>query len=757
MSTGTRRTLPSWLQSQYLLGAGVVVAGVAVLAAWAFVAFERRELQAQALARSELFARVLEDQANRALSGVELALGAAAEAVRQQPTGGDKAALSPQLQQSMQGQPFLRSISLVDADGRVLASSNLGNVGKLINRQQLLPAQAAAGLGPLLPARDLAEMAEMADKAKMAELATSAKPATTSGAVASLLPLVQPLNMAVRDPWLVAAINPDYFANQYQLLLGDTPLRAALLSYGGQVLATSEGFRLAAGTQVHKHPTFTQYLPKREQGQFLGQGLGHDTAFTAFRTARRHPLVVLVETPEASVEAEVHDITLNVAAATATLLLLVGGISVLAWRSLRGHELMSGDLQAARGSMAAQHAFTDRLFQVSPIPMVVKDTNGHFLRINKAWTDLTGLAPDKVIGATLGQLYPAQMAAPHEVQEQMAINSGQPTTYEEQMLDNDGLPRDVMIRVMPFTDAAGQVAGVIACLMDVTEFRETAQHTLVAKEAAERANRAKSEFLANISHELRTPLQSILGFSELGALRCRADAKLQSMFVDIHGGGERMLALVNNLLDLTRLESTVGEVHLATLNITPALLAVVRELEPLALARKLRLVTPITAALTSTALTHVAGGAAQGDAETDARALPLWADADEGRLKQVLRNVLANAIRFAPEGSEITLDWRQGAAQMLQITVRDHGPGIPADELESVFEAFVQSSRTKDGSGGTGLGLAICRKIMAAHFGHISARNPPDGGALFEISLPAAVPPAPAPVHAGPTPSPTGS
>jgi signal transduction histidine kinase len=120
-----------------------------------------------------------------------------------------------------------------------------------------------------------------------------------------------------------------------------------------------------------------------------------------------------------------------------------------------------------------------------------------------------------------------------------------------------------------------------------------------------------------------------------------------------------------------------------------------------------------------------------------AGAPPLWAQADAFRLQQVLRNVLANAIRFAPEGSTITVDWQAQPGAVHHISVRDHGPGIPAAELDSIFEAFVQSSRTKDGSGGTGLGLAICRKIMDGHGGGIAARNHPEGGAVFEMVLPA--------------------
>jgi signal transduction histidine kinase len=111
----------------------------------------------------------------------------------------------------------------------------------------------------------------------------------------------------------------------------------------------------------------------------------------------------------------------------------------------------------------------------------------------------------------------------------------------------------------------------------------------------------------------------------------------------------------------------------------------------------------------------------------------------------VLRNVLANALRFAPTGTsvEVTLQSQDG---MAVAAVRDHGPGVPVDELESIFEPFVQSSRTKDGSGGTGLGLAICQQIMQAHGGYIVAGNHSQGGAVFRFGLPLAAAPQKTPV-----------
>ena len=707
-------TLPSWLHSRSVLAFGVIVAALLLALAVGFLTYERHELQASTVARGELYARVLEDQASRTFNAAELVLSAAAETTatfRSAQADSNFERLSALLQQSMQTLPFLRSLSLVDGHGQVLASSSAANVGLVIRRGALLPPGLTAGLGPLLAGRDLADLA-----------ATPAGSDRTdaSPAVASLLPLVRPLAPGPKGDWLVATLNPDYFANQHSLLLGSTPLRAALLSYSGQLLVPAEGSPHRAGDRLAKHPVFTQHLPTgREHGQAQGPGIDGDAVFTAYRVTRRHPVVVLVETPEALLLDQLRATALNVVSGTAVLLVMLGGLAGLAWRSLRSHEAVSGDLQAARGSMAAQHAFTDRLFQVSPIPMVVKDANGRFLRVNQAWTDFTGMSPERLVGNNMGRLYPVLLAAPHEVQEQMAMASGQPVTYEEQMLDSDGLPRDVMIRLVPYTDVDGQIAGVIGCLMDVTEFREAALRTLEAKEAAERSNTAKGEFLANISHELRTPLQSILGFSELGTLRARAEPRLQSMFADIHAAGQRMLNLVNNLLDLSRLESTVGEISLRTLDIVPPLRSVVAELRHLATTHSLQLVAP----------SHPSADG------------PLWAQADALRLQQVLRNVLANAIRFAPAGSEIEVAWGHTGTDGLWLTVRDHGPGIPADELETIFEAFVQSSRTKDGSGGTGLGLAICRKIMAAHHGHISARNHPDGGAVFEIHLPAGLPP----------------
>jgi signal transduction histidine kinase len=173
-----------------------------------------------------------------------------------------------------------------------------------------------------------------------------------------------------------------------------------------------------------------------------------------------------------------------------------------------------------------------------------------------------------------------------------------------------------------------------------------------------------------------------------------------------------MLALVNDLLDVSKIESTVGTFHLERTDLRPLMRDVARELEPLLGARRLHL-------------------------EMDLGDVPLVAKVDPLRFQQVVRNVLANAVKFSPEGAPIELTGTLGADSRIRLAVRDRGPGIPPSEVEKIFEAFVQSSKTKDGSGGTGLGLAICRKIVEAHGGRIGAENADGGGSRFTIELPA--------------------
>lgn len=243
---------------------------------------------------------------------------------------------------------------------------------------------------------------------------------------------------------------------------------------------------------------------------------------------------------------------------------------------------------------------------------------------------------------------------------------------------------------------------------------------------ARAANQAKSEFLANMSHELRTPMHAIIGFVELGNKRAQTagDPKLAQYFQRIDESGQRLLGLIDELLDLSKMDAGHMQLHLAEIDVRTLIMQTAGQLDSLLTARKLSV-------------------------ELDCQTEQFTITADPGRITQVFCNLLSNAIKFSPEAATIRIELAEtelprgrraqdaGTQPALAISVIDQGIGIPESELECIFDKFVQSSATKTGAGGTGLGLAICRAIVAQHRGTIVAHNNhPGNGARFVVTLP---------------------
>lgn len=360
-------------------------------------------------------------------------------------------------------------------------------------------------------------------------------------------------------------------------------------------------------------------------------------------------------------------------------------------------------LLAAQQSLQEHLAYTERILECNPLPICLTDMQGRFITVNQAWEAFMGLTRDQALGQRNSDLLPEQEAQAYEAHTEALVRDGGPTRYEERVRRPDGSARDVQITKVLLRTPQGQPMGILITKLDITEF-------LAARDLAEAASRTKSEFVANISHELRTPLQSILGFSELGLMRGRHPDTLAAMFTDIHAAGQRMLGLVNDLLDISKIESTVGAFHFERNDVRDLIEDVTAEMQLLLGRRRLAL-------------------------QLQLGPKPLVSKVDPTRLKQVVRNVLSNAAKFAPQDSTIDITAHTPDEHTIRIAVRDRGPGIPPAELEAVFDAFVQSSQTRDGAGGTGLGLAICRKIITAHGGRIHATNAPGGGSIFHIEL----------------------
>lgn len=240
-----------------------------------------------------------------------------------------------------------------------------------------------------------------------------------------------------------------------------------------------------------------------------------------------------------------------------------------------------------------------------------------------------------------------------------------------------------------------------------------------ARDDAEQANRAKSEFLANMSHELRTPMHSILAFAEMGILkngRWSDDQKIANL-TKIQSSARHLLALLNDLLDLAKLEAQVMSFEMAENDLGRVVGEVKETMSSLLQDKDQRLIIE--------------------------KASPdLCGVFDAAKIRQVVINLLSNAIKFTPPGKTITMSLRVQDEQAsegyksLECSVTDEGIGIPSNELTAIFDKFIQSSKTKSGSGGTGLGLAICKEIIDLHHGRIWAVNTPQGGAKLTFVIP---------------------
>jgi len=239
---------------------------------------------------------------------------------------------------------------------------------------------------------------------------------------------------------------------------------------------------------------------------------------------------------------------------------------------------------------------------------------------------------------------------------------------------------------------------------------------------AEKASIAKTEFLANISHELRTPMLGILGFAELGITKLDIvdKTKLLKYFNRIHTSGKRLLLLLNNLLDLSKLEAGQVQFEYAEHSINDVINDVIIELGSLIKTNQLQ------AVITADKDDYIA-------------------EFDLQRIHQVLYNLISNAIKFSPEQGTITIIIieekmlnKGESTSSIKVIVKDQGIGIPNEELESIFDKFSQSTATNTGAGGTGLGLSICKDICYYHNAPIWAENAtlPNTGARFIFSLP---------------------
>jgi hypothetical protein len=312
-----------------------------------------------------------------------------------------------------------------------------------------------------------------------------------------------------------------------------------------------------------------------------------------------------------------------------------------------------------------------------------------------------------------------------ESEVEAAIKHGIPYDSVFRIVRADGATRWLAARGVVHGGGDRTTQRLIGVNWDVTDARE-AEAALRAKETAERANRAKSEFVSKMSHELRTPLNALLGFAQLLEMDPAEPptARQHEHITRIRAAGWHLLNLINDVLDLSRIESGLSTVAMEVVELEPLVLDAMALIAPQAAERNIR-------------LSHATAASAP---------RTVWADGT--RLRQVLLNLLSNAVKFNRVNGAVTVEIAAQDEDAAQITVRDTGPGISAAHIESIFSPFSRRRQQSVEPEGSGIGLAISRRLIEQMRGQVDVESRPGEGSAFRVTLRRAVvaqPPAPVP------------
>jgi len=343
------------------------------------------------------------------------------------------------------------------------------------------------------------------------------------------------------------------------------------------------------------------------------------------------------------------------------------------------------------------------------------DATGHIVTWNIGAERLKGYAPSDIIGKHFSIFYGPEDLAARKPDRELEIATVEGRVEDEGWrIRKDGSRFWANVIITALYGSDGTLVGFAKVTRDLTERR--AAHERAIEDArriaeAESANRAKSTFLASMSHELRTPLNAIGGYADLLLFGVAGDLiSGQRDYVDrLRRSQQHLLAIINDLLNFSRIEAGRITYDMQSMSLSKTIRAVLPMVEPQAAQRKLALRFDVT---------------------SDVQVM-----ADPAKVEQILLNLLSNAIKFTDPGGSIVIE-QFVRGELGGIRVMDNGMGIPDENVESIFEPFVQVGRTlANPHEGTGLGLAISRDLARAMNGDITVRSALDKGSTFELSL----------------------
>lgn len=533
------------------------------------------------------------------------------------------------------------------------------------------------------------------------------------------------------------SVNADFFAARLASLALSERDVVALVHPSGRMIARSQDQPRAAGRQL---PTDRPFLttPALDCGLFrvAGEVDGIERIY-GWRRQAGTGLISAVGLAEADALAPLvgrQDRDRFVLQAFMGLVLLAAFVvALLSWQSSRRQFALELSERRYRS-----------LLETAP-DAIFLTRDGRFTYLNPAALRLFGAeSDDQLIGTpTLARIHPDDHAAVRERRRRMDAERCIAPPLAERYLQLDGTVIDVEVTAALYPDEQDFSTQVIVrdirerrqaerALAQLTEELEqrVAERTAAlsaARDEAQAANRAKSEFLSRMSHELRTPMNAILGFGQLLQMSAHADAATRDRAGEIVAAGRHLLQLIDEVLDLSRIEGGQMEISSEDVELAPLVEETVRLIQPQARARRI-------------------GVELLGDWQGAA------VQADRTRLRQVLLNLLSNAVKYNREGGGIRIRLAR-SAEARRIEVEDDGAGLDAAQCARLFRPFERLDAAHAGIEGTGIGLALSRHLVTLMHGHIGVSSQPGRGSCFWVELPPAaeaLPPAIAPERAAP-------
>ena len=392
--------LKVWLNGTHLIAIAGLLAVFVMTLALAFIDLEKSNTQSDSLLQLQQLAKLMARESAADISAVESMLQVLASADRDLQHPHEPGQLEPLIGSMVRGYPQLRSVSVLDEEGRVLASSSPGNVGARVEMSMLgapPPDASRVVMGPMLAGRDLAELARR----------------TPGASKLNVLPMLIRLSTpAGQGQTLVALINADYFSTVYEAAANDQTVRVALVSYDGELLVATSNVTRSLGSSLRQLRLFVDFLPSREWGSYIGNGLDNESVSTAFSILPQWPMALVVESSLADVMSDVMRVqrwTLSVALGA---LLVILALTVLTTRSLKRHQSINQELhRAVYASEARQRA----MFDSSIDGILTVDSSGCIVDMNPAVQSMFGRSDAEVVGKPLHEsMIPTHLRHDHE-------------------------------------------------------------------------------------------------------------------------------------------------------------------------------------------------------------------------------------------------------------------------------------------------------------------------------------------------------